>query len=83
MPKIVAFIVVLTVVLMDSLAFAQTLGSAPAFNRAVQGQTGAQSEGPSSTSSTGLGMSWRLSGPVAPCSARLWPTCPAGASPAG
>jgi hypothetical protein len=35
----------LCVVLCQSWALAQTLGSAPQFNRAVQGQTGAQPEG--------------------------------------
>jgi hypothetical protein len=35
----------LCVVLCQSWALAQTLGSAPQFNKAVQGQTGAQPEG--------------------------------------
>jgi hypothetical protein len=37
--------VVLCLCMCQSLALAQNLGAAPAFNKAVQGQTGAQPEG--------------------------------------
>lgn len=45
MAKTAVLIIVLTILFGSSMAVAQTLGSAPAFNRAVQGQTGAQPEG--------------------------------------
>src|SRR6266850_5460754 len=40
-----ALLVFFVVLLPGSLVFAQTLGNAPMFNRAVQGQSGAQPEG--------------------------------------
>lgn len=43
--KAMVLVVVLMSVLQGGLVFAQTLGIAPAFDRAVQGQTGAQPEG--------------------------------------
>jgi hypothetical protein len=43
--KSVFLVVAFVSVLQGGLMFAQTLGIAPAFDRAVQGQTGAQPEG--------------------------------------
>src|SRR5678810_401982 len=43
--KPVAIFAILFVVLSVNLVFGQTLGTAPMFNRAVQGQSGAQPEG--------------------------------------
>src|SRR2546427_12192376 len=43
--KAAAFIAVLFFILPVNFMFAQTLGNAPMFNRAVQGQSGAQPEG--------------------------------------
>ena len=43
--KPAAILAVLFLILAVNLTFAQTLGTAPMFNRAVQGQNGAQPEG--------------------------------------
>jgi hypothetical protein len=43
--KPAAIVATFIIILCSSLTFAQTLGNAPMFNRAVQGQNGAQPEG--------------------------------------
>ena len=59
--------------------FARTLGTAPQLNRAVQGQTGAQPEGRSSTLLTGSAMSfprWEREEPCLEASSRIYATRP-------